>query len=291
VSRPSWIETRAYLKAAPEDWSTLAEAFVHAGCPSTIQVESPPQIAGYLQALPHAEDAVGRLKQRLFELGADKVETRVVEEEDWGEAWKRHFRPVRVGKVRVRPSWEDPPSSARIVDIVLDPGQAFGTGDHATTRLCLRLLQSRRLAGKSVLDLGCGSGILSIAAKKLGARRVLGADIDQAAVEISTANARSNHTSAEFVQSDGLEHPKLDRRFDLILSNIVSAVLVRIAPDIHQRLEPGGAWIVSGVLSQNWPDVKKAALRAGLIPIRKTSDSGWVAAVLEPKADSHIPET
>jgi ribosomal protein L11 methyltransferase len=160
--------------------------------------------------------------------------------------------------------------------IVLDPGQAFGTGDHPTTRLCLELMEEIAIEGKQVVDIGCGSGILSVGACLLGAKNVLAIDIDPIAVEVAKENRELNQVVFDARAGAGLNGLKGD--WDVAISNIISATLVRIAGDVRDVLVDGGRWVVSGVIQDNWPDVRMAAELAGFEFIDKKEEDGWVAA-------------
>ncbi|MCX7799819.1 MAG: 50S ribosomal protein L11 methyltransferase [Fimbriimonadales bacterium] len=273
----NWLKITAELPQEPLDWSPWALAFEDAGCPSTQILSSPPRMVGYLEQSEGARERACLLIQRLRAMDAEaSIET--VAEEDWAEAWKRFFRPFRVGeRLVIRPSWEPFQLSPGDVEVVIDPGQAFGTGDHPTTRLCLRLLADRDWTGLSVADVGCGSGILGISAAKLGAACVVGVDIEAGSVEIASANARRNGVRAEWLVGDAFE-PLLGRSFDAAFSNIISAVLIRIAPDAARCLRPGGLWIVSGVIEANWSDVREAAERAGFDLQQRLQEGEWLAA-------------
>lgn len=289
--RTVWIEVRAEFDQLPLDWSIYADAFDRNGCPGSIVSDEPASISGYLVAVPGSDNRVDRLQRELLRLGANQVALRDVPEEDWSASWRQFFKPRRIGKrLVVRPTWETYEAETGDVELVLDPGQAFGTGDHPTTRLCLALLEEVAIEGLSVLDLGCGSGILSIAAAKLGAGRVVGTDIEAIAVEVARQNASMNRVQPEFFVSDGFEPEGPGRAaavnptigpFDLVVSNIISATLIRLAPEVSARVKPGGRWIVSGVIPQNWPDVRAAAEKCGFFLKEERFEDEWVAAVFE----------
>ena len=276
----TWHRISARPPEEPADWSPWAEVFSEAGCPSTQVLDDPARIEGYLEDAPGATERARDLADRLRALGAH-VEVAEVPEEDWSETWKRFFRPFRVGeRLVIRPSWEACGLRPGDVEVVIDPGQAFGTGDHPTTRLCLRLLAALPWDGLRVADVGCGSGILGIAAAKLGAAEVVGVDIEEASVEVARENARRNGVSCRWLVGNGFD-PLAGETFDAAFSNIISAVLIRIAPDAARAVRRGGLWIISGVIGANWPDVLRAAETAGFGPQEVQREGEWLAAVLQ----------
>jgi ribosomal protein L11 methyltransferase len=189
-----------------------------------------------------------------------------VPDEDWGEGWKKDFRPLDVGRVRVRPSWIEEPPPAGAVEVVIDPGMAFGTGSHPTTSLCLAalsdLLPTRR--GAAVLDVGTGSGLLAIAARKLGAGRVAANDEDPVAVQVARENAERNGAALELTV-DPLD--RIPGTFDVVVANILANVLVALAPDLAAKVAPGGVLLLSGILGPQEDEVRRAHLAQGLVPV------------------------
>ncbi len=280
----NWIEVKASLSAPPEDWAPWIETFRGFGCENTLQSERPASLTGCVTNTPGAEAHVRRLKEALLAQGASLVETRIVAEENWTELWKQYFTVRRVGeRFVIHPTWEAYEPEAGDLVIALDPGQAFGTGDHPTTRMCLELLERADLAGRTVADVGCGSGILSVGAVRLGAAEVLAVDLDPIAVEVAQANAALNGVSFRCLVGDGLsELARPDGQgWDRIVSNIISAVLIGIAAQVPPLLAPGGLWIVSGIIEANWPLVEDAARSAGFTIREVLREDGWVSATLQ----------
>lgn len=189
-----------------------------------------------------------------------------VPDQDWGEAWKRGLAPFTVGRVHVRPSWVAAAAPAGAVEVVLDPGMAFGTGTHPTTALCLAALSDLLAArpGASVLDVGTGSGLLAIAAVKLGAGQVVGNDNDPVAVRVAGENAARNGVRVT-LSLDPL--PAIAGRFDLVVANILANTLVELAPALAAHLAPGGVVLLSGILVPQEEEVRAAYLGAGLSPV------------------------
>jgi ribosomal protein L11 methyltransferase len=256
-------------------------ARLDASRPAVVRAYLPvPQDRG--DAAVHAVDtAIGHLRAfNLRPIGA--LQVRVVDEADWAEAWKVHFPVLRIGRrIVIRPTWRRHRAGPGDVVLALDPGMAFGTGLHPTTRLCLLGLEAladdgRLRAGSRVLDVGCGSGILSLAAVRLGAGSVLGLDIDPIAVEATTANARRNRVARRVrARLGGL--PSDERPFDLVVANLIASVLVRLAEELAGEVAPRGAWLVSGIFVDREAEVRRALAGAGLEVAGRWAEDDWVA--------------
>jgi ribosomal protein L11 methyltransferase len=272
----TWLLVTARFAAPQEDWARITEVFASYGIEGTVQADSPPSLGGYLwQPRP---EALYRLREALFEAGAKIVAAKAIHEEDWSEIWKRHFVPRRAGeRFVVLPAWDHAEPRDGELHIALDPGQAFGTGDHPTTRLCLELLESLPVQGARVADIGCGTGVLSIGCALLGAGEVHACDIEAVAVAATSANAKLNGVSVLAWEGAGFE-PLPEGHYDIVVGNLISATLMRIAPEVASRLKPGGWWVVSGVIEANWPDVAEAARRSGFALNRLLREGDWVAA-------------
>lgn len=225
---------------------------------------------------PATADAAAALRAALAAAGVAESphETFAVPEQDWVRATQAQFAPIRIDKALwVVPSW-CPPPDPDAVNLVLDPGLAFGTGSHPTTQLCLRWLARELRANESVLDYGCGSGILAIAAALLGAGRVVGVDIDPQALCAARANATRNGVGAVFLSPDALaDSPEL---FDVIVANILANPLKLLAPALARRIRFGGRVVLSGVLAMQSDDVAAAYRPWFRIDSSETED-GWVA--------------
>ncbi len=299
----SWIEVEATFPSAPDDLSPAIELYRTHGIENTMQTGDE-RLIGCLVDVAGSEAVVDALRRDLEAMGAT-VTTQALPETNWEEAWKQFFHPRRVGSHWiVRPTWEEAEVGPADRVIVLDPGQAFGTGDHPTTRMCLELMEPLALEGRSVADVGCGSGILAVGACLMGADPVVAVDIDPIAVEVAKENAARNGVSFLALAGDGLnavpaalegvpqdetplragetavQQPPTGSQaeYALILSNIISATLVRIAADIAGSVAPYGAWIVSGIIESNWPDVRETAEKVGFVLVDERHEDGWVAA-------------
>lgn len=207
-----------------------------------------------------------------------KFTLRGVEEQDWVRLTQSQFDPIHIGKnIWVVPSWHEAPDPDALI-LELDPGLAFGTGSHPTTRLCMEWLEAHPAPGKTVLDYGCGSGILAMVARKLGAGAVAGVDIDPQAIESARDNAARNQVAEiEYFLPDGFaESAHANARFDIVVANILSSPLKLMAPMLSGRVADGGSLILSGVLARQAEEV--AATYAPFIKLGVWAElDGWVA--------------
>ena len=227
-----------------------------------------------------ASEALGHLQAfGLRPIG--ELTTRLVYEADWAEAWKAHFPVLRVGRrLVIRPTWRRHRRSPDDVVLALDPGMAFGTGLHPTTRLCLAGVESLAdrglLAGARVLDVGCGSGILAIAAVKLGAPHVLGLDTDAIAVEATSANAARNRLARRIDQRQG-SLPSGGGPFDVVLANLIASVLVDLSALLRDELRPGGVLLASGIFIDREREVRDSFSKVGVEVAGRSEEGEWVA--------------
>ena len=231
------------------------------------------------QAVAAATEALGHLQAfGLRPIG--ELTTRVVHEDDWAEAWKAHFPVLRVGRrLVIKPTWRRYRPAADDVVLALDPGMAFGTGLHPTTRLCLAALEGLAdggaFAGARVLDVGCGSGILAIAAAKLGATSVLGVDTDPIAIEATIANAARNRLAGRIAARHG-GLPSGKAPFDVVLANLIASVLIALASLLRDETRPGGTLLASGIFVDREDEVRDAFASAGLDVTARTIEGEWI---------------
>jgi ribosomal protein L11 methyltransferase len=210
-----------------------------------------------------------------------ELHTRIVHESDWAESWKAYFPVMRIGRhLIIRPTWRRHRRSPDDVVLALDPGMAFGTGLHPTTRLCLAALESLADRGAvqraRVLDVGCGSGILAIAAVRLGAASAFGVDTDPIAIEATAANARRNSVVRRVRAREG-SVPSGQPAFDVVLANLIAGVLVPLAPALRDELRPGGTMLASGIFVDREAEVAGAFATAGLTVTGRSAEGDWVA--------------
>lgn len=209
-----------------------------------------------------------------------RLRYRAVEDLDWSELWREHFTTLRIGRLVVHPSWE-PAVDADTLAISLDPGQAFGTGQHPTTRLCLAAIERDCAPGDAVLDLGTGSGVLALAAARLGASRVDALDTDPDAVGAARENVRRNRLEDRVQVARGSLHPEHGAagEYDFVAANISSGVVCELLPAMARALRPGGRVALSGFLADHAQEVVAAARGAGLAEVAVEHDDEWCAVI------------
>jgi len=230
----------------------------------------------YLSIQDHPIEAAAWLAERMAaENIPHEIAILACRSEDWENNWKAYFHPIPVGeRLLIQPVWEEPADPQGRAVLLIEPGLAFGSGSHATTRLCMEALERAITPGCSVLDVGCGSGILSVAAMLLGAGRVLGVDIDPMAVECARENAERNAVPCEFIRGDLAVN--VSGPFDVVVSNIVADAIISLSEQIARHLAPGGTWISAGIIDTREEDVL-AALNANNWRITdRHEEEGWV---------------
>ena len=229
-------------------------------------------------------DALAALHAASTEVGEPMPDytTQSVDDQDWVRATQKQFGPITIGgRLHIVPTWCEPPPGRAGVILRLDPGLAFGTGSHPTTRMCLEWLVAQPLDRESVLDYGCGSGVLAIAAAKLGAGTVTGTDIDEQALQASRDNARANGVVVDFFTVDAL--PAI--RYDVVVANILANPLIALAPLIASRVRPGGRLALSGILESQSDAVVIAYSRWFTLAASRRAD-GWALMTGERSATS-----
>lgn len=238
----------------------------------------------YIHEEENPQEAAAFLEERFRSEGIPyDIEMSGCKQEDWINNWKKYFKPIPVGtRLLIRPVWEAEVDSEDRIVLDLEPGIAFGTGTHETTRLCMELLETYTIPGGKVLDVGCGSGILSIAALLLGSSQAVGVDIDRLAVKTARENARMNHVEAGFTGICGNLTDKVTGQFDVILANIVADVIIDLLKDIRRFMKPDTVFIVSGIISSREGDVL-VHLDEHFEIIARKEERDWVAMALRMK--------
>lgn len=228
---------------------------------------------------------VSYLDERLPSLGISyEKEIIGTEEEDWATAWKKYYKPTPIGnRIVIVPSWEEYAPKAGEIVIEMDPGMAFGTGTHETTRLCALLLEKYIRPGDKMLDVGSGSGILAICGEKLGAASCFACDIDPIAVRTEKENCERNGCRGiTCAVSDLLSDvPKIDGGYDIVTANIVADIIIRMSPDLGAYVRDGGYMIVSGIIAEREAEVDAAMAAAGYKKIEACHEKGWCAAIFQ----------
>jgi len=225
------------------------------------------------------------LKERFAFLEIDaEISVEGMKEDDWAEAWKKYYKPIPLGKVTIVPAWEEYEAREGEVIIKMDPGMAFGTGTHETTRLVMKIMQDEIRGGELVLDLGTGSGILSICASKLGARHCNAYDIDPVAVKVAKENAEADGCRNISVGvSDLLAGVDTSMgKYDFCVANIVADIIIRMLPDIKPYLKDNAPLILSGIIAPRADEVISKALECGFCVVREERENDWLAIMVKP---------
>ena len=282
-------EIDALLHSCEKYWDYAGEAAMGKQPSVQAYVSDVPENAAVEQAVRNSIAELDSMRSEIgIDMGSLKIEVRSVDEEDWANNWKAYFKPMPVGeKLLVCPSWEKIPEGNTRAVLKIDPGMAFGTGTHHTTRMCLEVLEKNIKNGDLVADLGCGSGILSIAASLMGAKETYAIDIDPVAARVAAENAELNgiDMSGYFIRiGDILSDEKFrddisGRRYDIVLANIVANVIIAFAPVIPQLMKPDGKLIASGIIADRLDEVLDALKANGLEAVEICSGEDWRAVL------------
>ena len=223
------------------------------------------------------------LNTRLPALGIEaEISLDGINEDDWAESWKQYYKPVPLGKVTIVPAWEKYEAKDGEVIIRMDPGMAFGTGTHETTRLVIRLMQDLPIEGRRVLDVGTGSGILSICASKLGAKSCNAYDIDPMAVKVARENCLADGCDNITVGvSDLLRGVDLSGgKYDFCVANIVADIIIRMLPDVRDYVSEGAPLILSGIIGERADEVRDAVIKTGFTVEKEIKENDWVGMLV-----------
>lgn len=242
-------------------------------------------IKAYFSESDDLENIIQEIKSRIDnnpELIADEniVTINVVDDNDWAESWKKYYKPIRIGKnIIIKPSWEDYKLSEDDIMIELDPGMAFGTGTHETTIMCTEALERLVKADDIVYDIGCGSGILSIVAAKLGASKVVGVDLDELCVKVSNKNIELNNVEDLIEIKNGNLLDVVEGKADIIVSNIVAEIIAGMTKDLKEYLNDNGIFITSGIIIDKIELVEKALLENGFKVLDIMKKNEWACII------------
>ena len=230
--------------------------------------------------LRNFEEEFQQISSRGMDKGKGEMQCREVQEEDWASSWKAFFHPIKVGQhIVIKPSWEEYLATVNDLVIELDPGMAFGTGTHQTTAMCCRALEETVKAGDLIFDVGTGSGILSIAAAKLGAASVQAVDLDDGAVRVAKENVAINQVENIVQVGQGDLLTGVTGQADIVIANIIADVVIKLLVDIPVRLKDEGIFIASGIIAERLSDVAAAMIEHNLIVEKVIEEGGWVAII------------
>ena len=282
IDDPSLVNE--YIDAGLWDYTDLPRAedtetvTVRAYLPEDARLES---------SLLALAERIAALRHAGATLGAGTISHSFVADEDWAETWKAYIHTEKIGeRIVVRPTWEEYTPSADEIVIELDPGAAFGTGAHATTAMCLRWLEHLVSPGMRVYDVGCGSGILAVAAAKLGAGEVIAMDYDPVAVSVAEENIRQNNVhNVVACESDLLSACEGAAPAELITANIIADVIIRLFAQLDRHLAPGGTLLASGIIDDRIADVEHAAAEHGFTVLDMTCEKEWAAMIIRRTSD------
>lgn len=295
-----WLElgVRAEREAAEAVSAIMAEYAYGGGVAIDEDITPSPEGDGYVynlgkpilvKAYLPLDDEAGAVVERLraaldhlsFLRPIEPLIVRRLAEEDWANTWKEHYHVLHIGRrLVIVPTWREYTAQSLEAVIYLDPGMAFGTGLHPTTRGCLERLEDVIRPGQQVLDVGTGSGILALAAARLGAERILALEIDPVAVQAASANVDLNGLGHVITVTEGSLPPAGDRRFDVVVANIIARIIADLAVPLAESLHPGGVLITSGIIAERQEMVLGRLADAGLTLSRQDADGDWITLTL-----------
>lgn len=232
------------------------------------------------ELIKNLESRIAQLTEFGLDYGPGTIETTEIFESDWANEWKKYYKPTKIGDhIVIKPSWEayEPEPGEMIIEI--DPGGAFGSGTHETTSMCIEQLDKRVKPDTTVFDIGCGSGILAIAAAKLGAKDVTAVDLDLAAIETSNENVILNHVESQVKVLHGNLMDVVDGKADIVVANIIADIICLLSETIHQFLHQDSVFIASGIINTKIPQVLAALEANGLEVIEVVEKGEWAAIV------------
>ncbi len=277
-----------FMKQNLRAWDVVDEEFMS----SMMSQET--TVTFYLENNAEKESIISIIKDKLVkmpagECGRLKVEESLVKDEDWANNWKKYYKPLRIGEhIIIKPTWEEVKPEEKDVIVELDPGMAFGTGSHASTNMCLEFLEKVIKKGDRVLDIGTGSGILGIAALKLGAQSVTAVDIDPLAVKIAKENAALNGFSEpEFTVFEGDLADKVKGEYDVVIANIVADIICELSKTVGNYIKKDGIFITSGIIDFKADKVRNALKENGIKIKGEKLSKDWNAFMCCRKEDDN----
>lgn len=289
VPQMKWVEiTVTTTRQAAEAVANILLESHTGGIAEEVPQPGVVQLRGYLPVGPATDVTLAAIADRVrslpefgLEIGRGRIDTAVVEDSGWAHAWKNHFKPFQVGRrIWIKPTWDQslPPADAVLVE--LDPGMAFGSGLHPSTQLCLLVLQEHLRGGETIFDVGTGSGILAIAAAKLGARSVLAVDVDPVAVSVARENVEYNQVADRVQVRQGNLLDDMAGRADLVLANLTADILLDFVPTALVHLVDSGTVVASGIVADRLLEVQAVAAASGFRVEEVHRDGEWRCLVL-----------
>jgi ribosomal protein L11 methyltransferase len=275
------------VETAPEAEDAVSEIVTRvAGSPASVYADAETHetvVSAFVTKLTGAQrnelrGGLELLRQVGLDIGPAKISIRKIKRENWAESWKRHFKPLEVSpRLLIKPSWSKRKPGRGQAVVVLDPGLSFGTGQHPTTGFCLEQLARLRRHGtkQSLLDAGCGSGILAIAAVKLGYSPVEAFDFDPEAVRVAKENARVNQVKPRIARRDLTKLPATGKQFDVICANLIYDLLIAERVKLVRRVAPGGTLVLAGILKEQFAAVNRAFIEAGMKSVAERTLGEW----------------
>lgn len=240
------------------------------------------ELSGRLSTI---KEGLSEIEKRIGSFQVGQLRFRKVSEKDWANEWKQYFHTTKIGsQIVIKPDWESYTPTAEEKVIELDPGMAFGTGTHATTRMCIERLEELVTPNIDVYDVGTGSGILAMTAALMGARSIHAIDIDGKAVEVAKENIAKNHLSNRITVKKGNLLDDADEKADLIVANIIADIIITLLPDAFKKLRQGGLFLASGVIKERLCDAEKAARQHGFTVLDVKNRAGWTAITMRKDA-------
>lgn len=242
-------------------------------------------IKAYFSESNDLENKIEEIKNRIkndpvLSTGENEIKIGIVDDNDWAESWKKYYKPIRIGeRILIKPSWEEYNLEENDILIELDPGMAFGTGTHETTAMCTEALEKYVKPGDIVYDIGCGSGILSIVAAKLGAEKVVGVDLDELCVKVSNENIEMNNVEKIVEIKEGNLLDVVEGKANIIVSNIIAEIIARMTKDLKSYLKDNGIFITSGIIVEKIHLVEKALLENGFQILDIKKQNGWACII------------
>ena len=235
------------------------------------------------EIIKFVKEKVKEIKDMGIDVGEGKVESEKMYEQDWANNWKKYYKPTRIGdRIVIKPIWEDYKEKDGDLVVELDPGMAFGTGEHETTRMCIKALEKYTKSESTIFDVGCGSGILAIVSAKLGAKKAVGVDLDPVAVESAKENVSFNNLdNIEILEGNLLD--VIDGKADIVVANIIAEVICVLTEDVSKALKEGGYFITSGIIHDRVDMVTEKLNECGFEVVEINKDGEWNCIVAKLK--------